>query len=175
MNYSRTHFSQHPFSWRGRFSRLSYLAWGNLTALLFFMVGWVNVMYIIYTPNIVSTPMSSLSWLKLLFPIVIAALLLGYSSIVFTIRRLHDLNLSGWLFLLLYVPVIGSLFWLYTALAKGTEGRNSYGFPRDTLLWEGLFGILTAICLLATFGFIIGYVALHPNSENIAILSRILK
>lgn len=139
------------------------------------MVGWVNVMYIIYIPNLISTSMSSLSWLKLLFPIVIAAILLGYSSIVFTIRRLQDLNLSGWLFLLLYVPVIGGLFWLYTALAKGTDGRNHYGFPRDTLLWEGLFGILTVILLLAMFGFIVVYMGLHPSAENMAVLTRIFK
>lgn len=132
-------------------------------------------MYIIYAPGLVSGSMSSFAWLKLLSPTLLAAVLLGYSGIIFTIRRLHDLNLSGWLFLLLYVPVIGSLFWLYTAIAKGTEGRNNHGFPRDTLLWEGLFGLLTGILLLATFGFIVGYVLLHPSSENVAILKRMLR
>ena len=175
MRYSRANFSENPLSWRGRFTRLSYLAWGNLTALLFLLVAFANILYIIYSPNLGTTPLSSLLVLKLMIPTLIAAVLLGYSSIVFTIRRLHDLNLSGWLFLLLYVPVFGSLFWLYTAIAKGTEGRNNHGFPRDTLLWEGLFGILTVVILLATFSFIVGYVLLHPTAENLAILKRTFK
>lgn len=43
------------------------------------------------------------------------------------IRRLHDLDKSGWFALLLCVPVVNILFSLYTLCFKGTEGPNRFG------------------------------------------------
>jgi len=43
------------------------------------------------------------------------------------IRRLHDLNMSGWWILLGFVPIISYFFPLYVALAGGTNGENKYG------------------------------------------------
>ena len=42
-------------------------------------------------------------------------------------RRLHDLNLSGLLSILIFVPVLGVFFWLYMFFAAGTVGSNQYG------------------------------------------------
>jgi len=44
-----------------------------------------------------------------------------------TIRRLHDIDMSGWLALLLFIPLVGSGFALYLCFAKGTEGENRFG------------------------------------------------
>ncbi|MDO4921763.1 MAG: zinc-ribbon domain-containing protein [Phascolarctobacterium sp.] len=50
------------------------------------------------------------------------------------IRRLHDLNLSGWWALLLGVPVLNGLLCLYLVFVKGTNGANNYG--KDLLAGE---------------------------------------
>lgn len=58
--------------------------------------------------------------LVFLVPILISALSLN-------VRRLHDLNKSGWLTLILGIPLIGSVFGIYLLCAKGTDGSNDYG------------------------------------------------
>ena len=40
------------------------------------------------------------------------------------VKRLHDLNKSGWLILLCCVPIVGWIFALYMLFADGTVGPN---------------------------------------------------
>ena len=47
--------------------------------------------------------------------------------IPFSIRRLHDLNKSGWFLLISLIPVINFFFGIYAGFFKGTEGPNDYG------------------------------------------------
>lgn len=49
------------------------------------------------------------------------------ANIMLIIQRCHDLNKSGWFYLVLVIPVIGIIFALYLLFAKGTEGPNQYG------------------------------------------------
>ena len=44
-----------------------------------------------------------------------------------TVRRLHDINRSGWWILIILIPLIGVLVLLYWEVSKGTEGTNEYG------------------------------------------------
>ena len=44
-----------------------------------------------------------------------------------TIKRLHDLDKSGWYLLLNFVPIINVIFSLYLIFVKGTDGPNGYG------------------------------------------------
>ena len=57
-----------------------------------------------------------------------------YALFVLCIKRLHDLNMTGWLSVLLIVPVLNVLFMAYLCLSKGDPGSNSYG---DSLNYEG--------------------------------------
>ena len=43
------------------------------------------------------------------------------------VKRLHDLDKSGWLILLMFVPIVNALFGLYMLFADGTVGPNQYG------------------------------------------------
>lgn len=55
-------------------------------------------------------------------------------QMIFTVRRLHDMDISGlWSFLIL-VPYISLLFGIYIAYKKGTPGYNQYGAPDDRSL-----------------------------------------
>ena len=55
-----------------------------------------------------------------------------FGSICITVRRLHDLNKSGWFSLVSFIPYVNFIFALYVLLAKGTDGVNKYG--RDPLV-----------------------------------------
>ncbi len=48
-------------------------------------------------------------------------------SIAVSVRRLHDVGLSGWLYLISFIPYIGGLFMLVIALIPGNTGHNKYG------------------------------------------------
>jgi len=43
------------------------------------------------------------------------------------IKRLHDLNQSGWYSIIAWIPPINIVFGWVLMLKKGTQGRNNYG------------------------------------------------
>lgn len=58
----------------------------------------------------------------------LVAMILQY--IPLAIRRLHDLNASGWYVLLTFVP-FGQFLILWLMFKKGTPGPNKYGEPPE--------------------------------------------
>lgn len=48
-------------------------------------------------------------------------------SIAVTARRLHDVGLSGWWQLAVFVPLAGLFVFLYFSLRDSMPGRNDYG------------------------------------------------
>lgn len=47
------------------------------------------------------------------------------------VRRLHDLGMSGWLYLLVLIPYLGSLFLFVCALLPSQRKVNEYGpYPK---------------------------------------------
>jgi uncharacterized membrane protein YhaH (DUF805 family) len=54
-------------------------------------------------------------------------LLLILPSLAVAVRRLHDIDKSGWWLLIGFVPVIGWLVFIYWACTKGLLGPNRFG------------------------------------------------
>ena len=52
-----------------------------------------------------------------------------YITIVGLVKRLHDMDISGLLWLVLLIPGIGSLFYLVSLFAPGSKKENKYGSP----------------------------------------------
>lgn len=48
-------------------------------------------------------------------------------SIAVSVRRLHDINLSGWWMLLSLIPLLGGLALLVLFVRDGTPGENRFG------------------------------------------------
>lgn len=54
------------------------------------------------------------------------------------VKRLHDLNKSGWLILLMFIPIVNAIFGLYMLFADGTVGPNQYGAdPKNRMPYQG--------------------------------------
>ena len=54
-------------------------------------------------------------------------------SLAVGVRRLHDINRTGWWLLLCLVPVFGWIVLIVWAIKRGDEGPNKYGTdPRTT-------------------------------------------
>jgi uncharacterized membrane protein YhaH (DUF805 family) len=51
-------------------------------------------------------------------------------GIAIAVRRLHDLDRSGWWILLVLIPLIGAIILLIWFVSKGTDGSNRFGPDR---------------------------------------------
>ena len=48
-------------------------------------------------------------------------------SLAVTVRRLHDIDRSGWWIFINLIPLIGAIVLLVFAVSEGTPGNNRYG------------------------------------------------
>ena len=48
-------------------------------------------------------------------------------SVAVTVRRLHDVDKSGWWYYIAFIPVIGAIWMLVLMCTDGTKGPNQYG------------------------------------------------
>ncbi|MBF7688677.1 DUF805 domain-containing protein [Acinetobacter rathckeae] len=123
------------FSANGRLGRLSYAAWSLFTLFIIAVVagGGFSIL----------EPMrhgdSSNAQLTVLVLILIA-IPIFYVTVVLGIKRLHDINKVGWLFLLNFVPLVSFFFTFYLLYAKGTQGPNTYGPVPTTKTWHKVLG-----------------------------------
>ncbi|WP_166921259.1 DUF805 domain-containing protein [Flavobacterium poyangense] len=48
-------------------------------------------------------------------------------NIAVTVRRLHDIGKSGWFMFIVFIPVIGVIWFLISLCTAGDNGTNEYG------------------------------------------------
>ena len=145
-----------PFTPSGRFGRLSYFAWSTIfntviTIATFAIAGGIGAMQ--GAGN--SAAEIFLGGGSIGMIVMQVALLAVF--ILFTIRRLHDMNASGWWSVITVVPLVNFIAILVFLFKPGSVGANNYGPPRITRGWEkvlsyiviGIFilGILAAIII----------------------------
>lgn len=58
---------------------------------------------------------------------LISSLLLVVPQLAVSVRRLHDINRTGWWLLLLLLPLVGWLVLLVFYVTEGTRGQNRFG------------------------------------------------
>ncbi len=104
------------FGFEGRLGRLRYFAYAmGLSLLLQFVLG----VFVAVT----AAASETLSMVVM----GIGAIAIIVVSVGFGIRRLHDLDKSGWWMLLLFVPLVNIGVGLYMLFAQGNQGENQYG------------------------------------------------
>ena len=59
--------------------------------------------------------------------IAVMELVLILPSLAVLVRRLHDVNRSGWWYFISFVPLIGPILLLVWFCTKGTSGQNRFG------------------------------------------------
>ena len=93
------------FATSGRIGRVRYIAYGMGIYLLFGILGALLSMALGNAGMVIA-------W--------VAILVVGF---MLTIQRCHDFNTTGWLSLLVLVPLVNLIFWFI----PGTDGPNDYG------------------------------------------------
>ena len=96
-------------NFNGRASRQEYWMFNLFNFIFTIVVGFIDGFL-------------SLGFLSLLY--VLAILIPGLAVFV---RRLHDVNKSGWWFFINFIPIIGAIWMLILLCTDGNPGENSYG------------------------------------------------
>lgn len=64
---------------------------------------------------------------------IITTLGLLIPNIAVAVRRMHDIGKSGWWILIVLIPLVGIILYIYWFVQRGTVGPNDYGQdPYDT-------------------------------------------
>lgn len=150
------------FSLSGRIGRLRYLAYSMVIQLILF-----GAMIALSMISGVLSALSSSVGIGIgvigMVIVVIVALVFG---IAIAVRRINDFNKSGWMSLLLIIPLVGTVMALVLLFMPGSQGDNNYGAapaPNSTGVIIGalcvpvvivLFGILAAIAIPAYQGYV---------------------
>ena len=113
---------KNSFSLSGRASRSEYWFWvlGGVVFQIVMLVGAVilGVMDIPVLPALMA----------------LAPILLVPGSITLVVRRLHDVGMSGWMFFVSLVPLIGAIYLIYLFVQEGDMGENAYGAVPTNML-----------------------------------------
>lgn len=164
-------------SFSGRIGRLRYLAYQVSMAILSYLFLFAVAGLILATSSFSSISQTLESAMGMVV-LTVFAIALFVGSITIAKRRLNDLDNSGWLAILMFIPYVNFLFSLYLIFAKGNEGSNSYGpapsaNTRAVILGAlvmpilAVLGIIAAIALPAYKNYT-DRVKAHAYVENIA-------
>lgn len=110
------------FTLQGRWNRLNrqrYFGYSLLLTLLIFVLAFGLGMAGILTAEMMLTHSMEIN-------LGFMAVTL-WPSICLSVKRLHDLDKPGWLWVLFIVPLVGFFLWIYLTFWKGTEGENQFG------------------------------------------------
>ncbi|MBF1746679.1 MAG: DUF805 domain-containing protein [Veillonella sp.] len=129
MGYKDNFINTYLIQWTvisGRSSRGNYWRFMLVIALLWALmymvcalIGWANA----------DDSDQFIAWVFLVFIMLVFTII---PVVNITIRRLHDVNQSGWLALLMLVPVIGPLVLLNWTVKAGDPEENRFGKPQYT-------------------------------------------
>jgi uncharacterized membrane protein YhaH (DUF805 family) len=104
---------QNYVNFNGRAARSEFWYWFLFTVLVSIAAGLGDG---VLFPDTDVSPVSSLAGLALFLP-----------GLAVSIRRLHDLDRSGWWYLLIFIPLIGLIVLLIWNCTRGTVGPNRFG------------------------------------------------
>ena len=90
----------------------------------FFLFNLIAVIVLTLIDTLIGT-FNIVQGVGLLSSIYSLAVLIPYLAV--TVRRLHDIDRTGWWILIYLIPLIGVIVLLVFALTPGTPGSNSYG------------------------------------------------
>ena len=146
---------------KGRLGRARYFVYSGLINMVLTMMLGVGAGLLIpavgHDPNAMSMPLFALGgvfWVA----IMVVMVMLG-------IRRLNDMNASGWVILLLLVPLANLVLALVLLFAPGTNGANKYGPPpAPNSNWVIAGMILVILLIIGWLGLMSG--AAIPAYQN---------
>lgn len=106
------------FSFEGRLRRIHYFLYLLCGGLIF------TFAYLIIGVGLGALFGSMTLPIILLIPFFVAYI---WFCLAVAVKRLHDLNKSGWYYLICLIPIVNFFWGLYMLFGDGTVGPNNYG------------------------------------------------
>lgn len=107
------------FGFSGRACRSEYWWFALFCSLVALAQNFANFALVISNPYADHTGLSAIQFL--------ISLLFVFPSLAVAVRRLHDIDKSGWWYLILLIPLIGIILLLVWFCRRGTRGPNRFG------------------------------------------------
>ncbi|MGH2666227.1 DUF805 domain-containing protein [Flavobacterium sp.] len=104
------------FSGRARRSEYWYFVLMNVVVIVFLVILYLCMLTVSETLGGVFLGALLLYFLIIIIP-----------SLAVIVRRLHDINKSGWYYFVRFIPVAGPIWLLILLCTDGTAGNNGYG------------------------------------------------
>ena len=141
----------------GRASRSEYFRFSLMVALCIAIILSVFGIIGLATNGLAST-------IILYIVLGIINLILLIPNLAITVRRLHDINKSGWYFFINIIPFVGPIWFIILMLTKGTLDNNNYG-PRTSYIQitpdiQQKYGVSSSPTSKSTLLYIILYIIL---------------
>ena len=154
---------KHLFSLKPRANRVEFVFWALVLQLISYPFTFVSNYGTTY---IVSGRLSLLSGIVILlgsFFLLAFSLISLWLYFALLVRRLHDLNCSGWWTLLIFLllplvmlfptlpigGIIGGAVMLWLMFKSGTPGDNKYGATAETCYYPKIFNTVSVFYVLA--------------------------
>lgn len=156
------------FSPSGRMGRVRFINYYITIpfAVLMAFSAVIGIIAAIAIPAMAEDGSGTVSAIMSAIMLLLYAALIIYQLLVI-IQRGHDFNASGWLSLVMLIPVVNILFLLALLFVPGTEGTNKFGLPPKPnstvqivfaviapFFFIAIMGILAAIAIPAYNGYI---------------------
>ncbi|MBX2836977.1 MAG: DUF805 domain-containing protein [Gammaproteobacteria bacterium] len=143
------------FSRKGRMGVLSY--WARMPVGVLAMVVSIVPFSMLMSSSVGSEPNMVLMLLTGAIMTVGVIVSMLY-MVVNAIKRLHDINMSGWMMLLNFIPIVGAIFSIYMSVMPGKAEPNRFaGATKPT---STLGKVVGGICLGLYALIFIGYFVL---------------
>jgi len=112
------------WSFYGRIGRLAYLG-GTLLIIALVVVGIFGLGYLIQAlgyaiqgqPKTLTREGEAL----IVSAIIVGGILITWAKLALAAKRFHDLGNTGWLCLLLFIPLVGLIAFIYLLFARGDD------------------------------------------------------
>jgi uncharacterized membrane protein YhaH (DUF805 family) len=160
------------FALSGRIGRVRYLAFSTIMMAVF-----VGLFLLAGTASIVMAPLGIVLMVAAYLPMLVM-------SFVLARRRFNDLDQSGWLSILMLIPLVNVLIGLWLLFGRGSEQANRFGPPPSpnttamvVLAWcfiiiPAFFGIAAAIAIPAYQGYVLKSKAAQAAQDARAVQSE---
>lgn len=141
------------FDWHGRVSRVQFLAYSTFNALIALMLVALLFVMIGGFQGMVNATSSEQLPMSLLGASSVGVAVLFYLQLAVSKRRFNDLNKTGWLALLMLVPGVNVLVYLYLLAVEGNAGANYYGLPaRPATQLKTVLMVLIPLLVMSLIG-----------------------
>ncbi|MCB1836494.1 MAG: DUF805 domain-containing protein [Alcanivoracaceae bacterium] len=162
----------------GRIGRVRYFAYNTGLALLVYAVIFPLLLLTGISGAMFGDPAAAgganpivaavVGLLMIALYVALLVMMIGY-----TVRRLNDLGKTGWLALLLLIPLANLVLWIYVVFFPGQKGVNQYG-PAPAANTAGVIALAVVGVVAAVIG-VVGGISLVSSPAYQSYLEQVEK